>query len=70
MDKRISKIKIFLLFALLIYFAFLIFNAAVTIVFPYPVDYAEGISLDRVCKISQWRWDGIYDDIAQYPYLS
>jgi hypothetical protein len=70
MNKLNPIIRSLLLAGLAVYFLFFIVNCLITIGHPYPIDYAEGISLDRVIKITHWRWDGIYGDITHYPYLS
>lgn len=64
----ISKsLRILFLVGLVIYFLFFLSNAFITILHPYPIDYAEGISLDRVIKLSQGI--NIYHDISTYPNI-
>lgn len=63
----VSTLRIIFLLGLVIYFIFFVYNAFVTILHPYPIDYAEGISLDRVDKLSQGI--NVYHDISTYPYI-
>lgn len=60
-------LKILFLCGLVIYLLFFLYNACISIVHPYQIDYAEGISLDRVRKLS--RGISIYIDISTYPHI-
>lgn len=66
-DMLDKLLQLIVLSGLILYLVFYLFNAYVSIIYPYDIDYGEGFVLYQSYLLSQGK--SPYQDIAQYPHF-